>query len=713
MRLPVRLLILPLLLHPLAISAAAQDFQGGTYIPFDEMVVVEALGAQIVLNGNIAVAAPTPSFLATVDPNGVPDSFTSDIELRAAVTAEISADVSGDFEETISGPLLPLPPFQVGANIIVVPHAYANVTFRGTAEAGMRIAMVQEISTLVSISIASTSSAGTDGPPKFHADFTPPEVTGASGFDVEMEVHAGVLFLVTVQGIPIGGPIVEASFGLEFGVNPVLNPWWELDGLVAVTIGWAAPDFDLALDVPVADVTLYRKKSNVAQARSGFPVLAVPSFRWSRVFDLAADEGATALVPLKSGYVVLGNGAGIFNRAWIAGLALDGSASWEKLGTSAVTGTMRPTDACATTDGGLAACGWVTTASGARIDRYADTQGTPLWSRTLVEPTGGLISLNAIAPAPNGAVIVAGRVSRATLLWTRAYLAEIDAAGLVTWAKELDLGPDVKHVRFEDLTRTEAGRIVAVGNVEYANATVGATIANQNALVVAIDANGVPEFAKAIGGVGTDDAFSVAVVPDGTILLGGLVALEDHAAWLACLESDGALRWSATYAGETVSGSSGDTGFDRIEGVAPLSHGGFLVTGTTGNSADKDAWLFRVDDGGMPVWLKSLRGADEDVLLGIEPVKWGLIAWGRTKSINTVSPVKQTDLWVGRTAVDGMLRFDPSNGFDARNDEAQWKRTDDVVIESLVPVLVDMPPTTTTPSFLHSVSVAVMTLLTL
>jgi hypothetical protein len=73
----------------------------------------------------------------------------------------------------------------------------------------------------------------------------------------------------------------------------------------------------------------------------------------------------------------------------------------------------------------------------------------------------------------------------------------------------------------------------------------------------------------------------------------------------------------------------------------------------------------------MPVWVKTYISADEDNISEVLALPDGLIAFGDTGF--TESTGSDSDLWLLRTSVDGMLHFTDGNGFDAENTDAQWQ----------------------------------------
>ncbi len=66
--------------------------------------------------------------------------------------------------------------------------------------------------------------------------------TNALSFDATVEVELTTTFLVSISGIPYGGPVLAASLGIELDVDLQDQPWWTLDGLAGLKYGWSMPD---------------------------------------------------------------------------------------------------------------------------------------------------------------------------------------------------------------------------------------------------------------------------------------------------------------------------------------------------------------------------------------------------------------------------------------------------------------------------------------
>lgn len=157
----------------------------------------------------------------------------------------------------------------------------------------------------------------------------------------------------------------------------------------------------------------------------------------------------------------------------------------------------------------------------------------------------------------------------------------------------------------------------------------------------------------------------IAVHPDkGTYTIAGHLGSAPHV-WIASLSADDTLRWSASY--QSRPDGSGIE-YANPTGLATLDGNGLLVSGYIG-APDVDAFLIRLADNGLPIWVKSYIAADSsEVLSGVIALRDGLIAFGRTQVLEEKN--SYGDLWIVRANVDGGVRFTPGQ----RPDNSQLRR---------------------------------------
>ncbi len=158
------------------------------------------------------------------------------------------------------------------------------------------------------------------------------------------------------------------------------------------------------------------------------------------------------------------------------------------------------------------------------------------------------------------------------------------------------------------------------------------------ALVLRVDAEGAPTWARAVGGKSWDTAAAVtATADDGVVVVGetysfGPLAPKKHNLFLFRLGKAGELVYERTYGGD----KAGDAGFAALH---QPSDDGALVAGASesfGQGKD-DAWLLRVDASGKLLWSRTFGGIGDDEGRGlIQVAGGGLLLSGFTRSFGAL-----------------------------------------------------------------------------
>ncbi len=149
------------------------------------------------------------------------------------------------------------------------------------------------------------------------------------------------------------------------------------------------------------------------------------------------------------------------------------------------------------------------------------------------------------------------------------------------------------------------GDLIAVGYTGSAGA------GGYDAFVMRLSPNGNLIWAKTYGGTKNDYAYSVAVAPNGDIIVVGKTYSSGAGrsdAWVLKLDPDGNVIWQKTYGG-------GD--YDWASGVAVTVNGSIVVVGCTasygagtshwwgGHITDFNLWVFELDPDGNIIWQES------------------------------------------------------------------------------------------------------------
>ncbi|MHC4990919.1 MAG: SBBP repeat-containing protein [Planctomycetota bacterium] len=235
--------------------------------------------------------------------------------------------------------------------------------------------------------------------------------------------------------------------------------------------------------------------------------------------------------------------------------------------------------------------------------RYAP-DGSLLWSRTHAGP-GGLEDMGVGAACDEGGRIVAvGYVGRAVpgeekrKMTLDAWVGAFDADGTPLWDHTHD-GPGSGLDAALDAAIAEGGDILVAG---YESTEGG----DNNVWLRRYDAAGETLWTQTYDGPahGRDRGTSVAIDPDGNILLSGHIDVPGEA-WNALVrkyEPDGDLIWTRTYDGE-------DSVFDAANDIVTDAEGNVFVTGfeyVEGQTQDVLVRKYHTD--GDPHWTVRCSG---------------------------------------------------------------------------------------------------------
>ncbi|HBL29458.1 MAG TPA: hypothetical protein DD490_21710, partial [Acidobacteria bacterium] len=180
------------------------------------------------------------------------------------------------------------------------------------------------------------------------------------------------------------------------------------------------------------------------------------------------------------------------------------------------------------------------------------------------------------------------------------------------------------------------GKVYCAGRIEGSASFGGSlvTSAGADALVMALDVQGRPLWAHAFGGPGTDEALSLAMLPNGDLFVVGafsetadvapgaerseLMSAGGTDVFVLRLTREGALVWA-----RRLGGPQEDRGLDVAVDARGLwvagSFQGTLDAGTTrlAGTGQTDGFLARLDLAGTTLWVKGLGGSQDDAALSV------------------------------------------------------------------------------------------------
>jgi len=250
----------------------------------------------------------------------------------------------------------------------------------------------------------------------------------------------------------------------------------------------------------------------------------------------------------------------------------------------------------------------------------------------------------------------------------------------IQWQRCLGGGENDEAVAIQPTT--DAGYIVAGFTLSTDGDVIGQHGGgNNDAWVVKLDSIGSIVWQRCLGGTGSDNAYDICQTVDGGFVMAGNAGIGNgdvvgihtggHDAWIVKLDSGGVIQWQ-----NCLGGSSGDDAFS----IEQTLDGGFVVGGNTdsdngdvsGQHGSDDAWVVKLDDMGEIQWQKCLGGALGDYAFSLKStVDGGYVMVGITESNNGDVSGNHggRDVWAVKMDASGALEWQRCLG-GSNDDEA-------------------------------------------
>ncbi len=400
-----------------------------------------------------------------------------------------------------------------------------------------------------------------------------------------------------------------------------------------------------------------------------------PAIQWQKCLGGTVDDYAQSIQPTSDGgYIVAGytqstNGDVTGNHgnldAWVVKLSSTGSLQWQKaLGG---TGDDVAYSIQLTPDGGYILAGYTLSTDGDVAGNHGgydtwivklSSTGSLQWQKTL----GGTAVdwANSIQPTTDGGYVVAGFTNSTNGDVTGnhggsdAWVVKLSTTGDLEWQKTLGgTGDDYAY----SIQPTTDGGYIMAGYTYSNNGDVTGFHGGSDFWAVKLSSTGSVQWQKAIGGTGTDWAYSIQPTPDGGYIMAGFASSTDgdvtgnHGNSDACvvkLSSTGSLQWQKCLGGIST---------DEVINIQPTPDGGYIMAGytqstngdVTVNHGFQDAWVVKLSTTGSLQWQKSLGGTSNERAYSIQPTPdGGFIVAGYTQSTNGDVTVNHGnyDFWV-------------------------------------------------------------------
>jgi len=233
-----------------------------------------------------------------------------------------------------------------------------------------------------------------------------------------------------------------------------------------------------------------------------------------------------------------------------------------------------------------------------------------LWARTLGR-TGIYYAVSA-DQTTDGGFVLAGYTIPLGGTELSVWVVKLNPAGQITWQKTYGEGFG------SSVQQTSDGEYIVAAPER----------------IMKLDSNGNVIWNRAYGGFG---AISVEETMKGAYIAAtGMCTFSSCTLRLLMLDTNGSLIWGRDYP---------VAGFWHAWSVRQTSDGGFILVGqTTGfGGGNIDAWVFKVDSAGNPVWQKTYGGGGNDLAFAVDETLDGdFIVAGQTNSFSGGF----TDAWV-------------------------------------------------------------------
>ncbi|MCE3077210.1 T9SS type A sorting domain-containing protein [Chryseobacterium gwangjuense] len=401
-----------------------------------------------------------------------------------------------------------------------------------------------------------------------------------------------------------------------------------------------------------------------------------PAMQWQKNYGGSQPEMFPDIaLTSDGGYILAGSSASTngnvtgnhgLNDFWVVRTNSTGDILWQKsLGGSAgdAASSVRQTS-----DGGYIVAGSSSSNNGDVTGNHGssdfwivklDTSGNLQWQKSFGGSNEEIAQ--SIRQTTDGGYIVAGYtassdgdVASGNGGYRDYWVIKLNATGNLQWEKTYGGGSGDQAYSIEQTT--DGGYIIGGYSNSIDNIVTG-NHGSDDYWIVKINAAGVLQWQKSLGGSGTDRAFSVKQTSDGGYIafgqsistngdITGSHGNDDY--WLAKLSSTGILQWQKSYGGSL---------YDRGRDVSQTADGGYIMTGvsfplnvegTTSNGAN-DYLIVKTDASGNMEWQQTYGGLQDDYGTFVkQTLDGGYILCGYSDAITNSS--SNYDYWIIKLA---------------------------------------------------------------
>lgn len=277
-----------------------------------------------------------------------------------------------------------------------------------------------------------------------------------------------------------------------------------------------------------------------------------------------------------------------------------------------------------------------------------DADGNQLWNHSYRQSGSRWENLYGVVECSDGGFAAVGRLSNNDLNTEYdVFVLKVDSAGVQEWNSTFG-GSNSEYAR--EIIEVSGGGFAVISFTDQ----FGAGLTDM--WLIRLDTNGNHLWNNTYGGSASDQGYSLTETSSGFALLG---ITESFGAggtdiWLVHVDTSGNHLWNQTYGG-----TNNDYGLK----IRELANGDFGFCGDTlsfgpDTGVTENAWFFRVDATGTPIWNHTYGGTDIDYALDFNELSDGFVLCGSTRSFD----VGAYDYYVIRTDNDGTLLWNHTYG---------------------------------------------------
>jgi len=250
------------------------------------------------------------------------------------------------------------------------------------------------------------------------------------------------------------------------------------------------------------------------------------------------------------------------------------------------------------------------------------------------------------------------------------WVVKMNPSGVVIWQKSLG-GPGFDFAK--DIKQTSDGGYILTGIASGNGGDVTGNHGLWDVWVVKLNANGILQWQKSLGGSANDGGSSVEQTSDGGYIVAAYSESSDGDVsdaidyidyWVVKLSASGTLQWEKSFGGSEI---------DYATSIALTLDGGYIVSGfsdstnghVTGNHGAEDFWVVKITANGDLQWQSTYGGSSQDVGNNVLPTQdGGYIISGFTSSNNgDVSGNNgNSDFWLVKTNSTGAIEWQKTLG---------------------------------------------------